>query len=104
MEKPPKVYHYIFILFQFTSVLGQVNSIDSLKTLLKTDRQDTNRAIHLFTLCSNLRNIGEYESGLSYGRQALQMSRQLKFKRGIANSQNNLGNIYFKQCNYPAAL
>ncbi|MCD6067071.1 MAG: hypothetical protein K0S33_1897 [Bacteroidetes bacterium] len=103
-----KLIIYIVFLFLITvfqnPVKGQNERIDSLKFLLKTDRADTNKAIHLYRLCKEHFLTGEYEAGISYGKQGLNLAQQLNFKSGMADSYNHLGNIYWKQARYPEAL
>jgi len=83
---------------------AQNPKIDSLLTLLKTDKEDTNKVIHLYTLSNEYRLIGEYDRSLPYGKQALLLSQNLNFKKGIATSYSNIGNIYNLQGRYPEAL
>src|SRR5665213_1639024 len=84
---------------------GQQNKkIDSLLTLIKIDKEDTNKVNHLNTLCKQYRLIGEYDKGIVNGKQALALAQNLGFKKGIANSYNNIGLIYYSQGNYPEAL
>ena len=89
---------------------GQQRKIDSLLTLLKTDKEDTTKVKHLNTLCNRLGNIGEYDKGLLYGKEALKLARSIPFEngrgwsKGIANSYNRLGLIYWKQGNFSNAL
>src|ERR1035437_4574891 len=83
---------------------AQNKNIDSLLTLLKNDKADTNKVIHSYKLCWEYRNIGLYDTALYYGNSALQLAQQLNFKQGIAASYNNIGNDYYNQGNYPNAL
>ncbi len=83
---------------------AQNKKIDSLLTLVKTDKADTNKVKHLYRLCSEYRKISEYDKGLSYGKQALLLAQNLDFKKGEAGSYNNLANIYMYQGNYSEAL
>ena len=108
---------FIF-LFVCSFAFAQNKKIDSLLILLKTDAADTNKIIHLYTLCRQYTNIGEYDKGLVYGKQALALATVISSRveksitnpvykavqQGIAQSYNNIGNIYNNQGNYPAAL
>ena len=104
-------------------VFAQNPKIDSLLTLLKTDKQDTNKVIHLNKVCWEYQLIGEYDKGLMYGKQALALcdrhaelvsasdeSETLKrvqgdaLKKGKSQALNNIGVIYYNQGNYPEAL
>ncbi|MDO9186922.1 MAG: tetratricopeptide repeat protein [Bacteroidia bacterium] len=83
---------------------SQQNPVDSLISLIKKDKADTNKVIHSYILCSKLLNIGLYDSALYYGNSALQLAQQLNFKKGLSGSNGNLGNVYLFQGNYPKAL
>jgi signal transduction histidine kinase len=92
------------ICFIFSSSLYAADSIDSLKQLLLTDRADTTKVIHLNTLCRECQNMGNFTGALQYGNEAIQLAKQLNFKKGIASSYNNFGIIYFQQRVYDKAL
>lgn len=91
-------------LFISSIILGQNAKIDSLLNLLKTAKSDTNKVKNLNKLCWEYILIGEYNKGLLYSKQGLGLSTSLNFKKGIAQSYNNLGNIYKEQGNYQEAL
>ena len=93
----------IFFLFVCVCAFGQ-NNIDSLLKLIKTDPADTHKVKHLYKLCAEYKNIGEYNKGLFYGKQALVLAQNLDFQKGVAQSYNSIGNIYNNQDNYPEAL
>src|SRR5665213_2996305 len=88
----------------FLNVVEAQTKIDSLKNLLKTNVQDTNRVNRLDKLCHEYRLIGDYDNGLSCAKQALQLAEQLNFKQGVAHSYSSMGNIYMHQGNYFGAL
>ena len=104
---------FLFILVYFSTlfwrpcgggVCAQNKNIDSLLILLKKDKSDTNKVIHLNQLSSEYEFIGDFEKGLSYGANSLELARKLIFKKGIANAHHNIGNIYDDKDNYPDAL
>ncbi|MBI3500158.1 MAG: tetratricopeptide repeat protein [Bacteroidetes bacterium] len=77
---------------------------DSLLLLLKKDKEDTNKVNHLYQLTRECELTGDYEKGLNYGNESLQLARKLNFKKGIANAYNNSANIFRYQANYLQAL
>src|ERR1700757_1317051 len=81
-----------------------LDSIDSLKNLLITDKIDTNKAIHLNSICREYLSKGDFTNALQYGNSALTLAKQLNYKKGIANSYNNIGIINFNQRYYEKAL
>ena len=92
------------LYFVFSISLFGADSIDSLKQLLLTDKADTNKVIHLNTLCREYLGQGEYNIALKFGNDALLLAKQLNFKKGVASSYNNSGIIYFQQRVYDKAL
>ena len=122
--KMKKKYLY-FLFFALAAILNlsvesfaQNKTIDSLLIILKKDKEfcpepcrgDTNKVIHLIMLCNEYRKIGDYDSGLNYGNEALVQTNSLPFgknrgwAKGNASAYNNIGNIYYNQGNYPEAL
>lgn len=99
-----KIILSAIVLIFSVNAFSQRSSIDSLLSLIKKDKADTNKVIHLNTLCIKFKNTGIYDSALFYGNNALQLSQQLNFNRGITSSYNKIGNIYISQGNYPTAL
>ena len=73
---------------------AQNRNIDSLFTLLKKDKPDTNKVFHSNNLCRELRVIGLYDTAFHYANAALKLSQQLSFKKGIADSHSNIGILY----------
>src|ERR1035437_1344725 len=96
-------YIIICLLFACINTLLAQNT-DSLLILLKTDKEDTNKVIHLYTICKKYNLLSEYDKGLICGKQALALAKALDFKKGEATAYNNIGNIHTNQGNYPEAL
>ncbi len=83
---------------------AQNKIIDSLLTVIKADKADTNKVIHLCQLTKELQLTGDLKKGLIYGAEAIELANKLDFKKGIAQANNNIGNIYYWQSDYPRAL
>ncbi len=113
------IFNLAFLIFNSYCIAQSSNrQIDSLVTLLKTDKEDTNKVKHLIKLCQYRAMIGDYDKGLVYGKQALALATAISrgveksvtnpiYKtalKGISQSYNNIGNIYFDQGNYPESL
>jgi len=90
-------------MLSFNSFAQQAK-IDSLENLLKTAKQDTTRINTLNSLCREQRFIGESKKAYEYGKQALELAKQSGYKRGMANSYNNIGLIYAAQSDYTKAM
>ena len=92
------------VLMAIQSSPAQDRKIDSLLSRLNTDKADTNKVKDLYRLCNEYRLTGDYETGLTYGKQAVSLAQNLKFKRGVASSYNNMGIIYMFQNNFAEAM
>jgi tetratricopeptide (TPR) repeat protein len=84
--------------------LAQTKQMDSLKQVLLTAKEDTNKVKVLNNLSAKSLNIGSYDSSLIYAGDALLLAKKLVFQNGIAKAYNNTGNAYNLQGNYPEAL
>src|SRR5438445_395191 len=104
LTRSAKYFITVLSLLFCRSVFGQDHKIDSLLTVLKTTKEDTNKVKLLVKLGNKYRDIGGYDSSIIYGKQATALSEKLKFKRGIANSFNLLGTIDQLYGNYEDAL
>ncbi len=94
----------VAIYFCQLTLLAQQNKIDSLLTLLKTDKEDTNKVIHFNYLAGKYRSIGEFDKSLQYGSSALDLSKKINYEKGISDSYNTIGIVYQNQGNYEKAL
>jgi tetratricopeptide (TPR) repeat protein len=99
----------LFFLLSFVdrhgvSSFAQNRQIDSLLTLLTTNKSDTSKVNHLIALCGEYRNIGHYSNGLKYGNEALQLTSLIATKKYKASAYNNIGNVYYSNGNYSLAL
>ncbi len=83
--------------------LNRTPKIDSLINLLKTAKADTTKVNILNSLSSEL-NRSEPGKALNYGKQALKLAKRLSFKKGIANSYNNIGIVHDYQGSYNKAI
>ena len=86
----------LFVIFYF-NVVAQDNYADSLKKVLLTQKEDTNKVNTLNELSSWVADNGD--SALQYARQALILSQKLYFKNGEGNAYYNYG-VALKGSNY----
>src|ERR1017187_718991 len=84
----------------FTFSQSSNRQIDSLLSLLKKDKEDTNKVNHLNNLSHEYINKSSYDTALQYANVSLQAARQLNFQKGIATSYSNIGHIYYLQGDY----
>jgi len=104
------MYKFIFSIVIFLmhiwsiQIIAQTKRVDSLERLLNTDKMDTNRVIHLYTLSHEKRLLNDYNAALTYGLQSLQLAQEINHERGIANSHNYIANVYYFKGNFSEAL
>jgi tetratricopeptide (TPR) repeat protein len=123
----------LLVVFLFSSLqaLSQNAVIDSLKNLLQKlppspsgkagEGLDTTRVNLMNDICRELRKTGDYKNALEYANDAINLAKksasfaksqsrffgsdtQRSLQKGIANSLNNIGSIYYEQGSYPEAL
>jgi serine phosphatase RsbU (regulator of sigma subunit)/Tfp pilus assembly protein PilF len=94
------------VFFLFPASFSQNKNIDSLHILIKKDKADTDKLIHLNNLCLEFRISGLYDSAIHYGNVALELAKQLNppYKNELANTYNILGIIYYYQGDYLKTL
>ncbi len=94
----------LYLGFLTFSCFSQNRKIDSLLTLLKTDKADTNKVIHANNLSIEFLHTGLYDTALCYGNVALQIAQRLNFKKGSASSLDLIGLVYWNKADYPKAI
>ena len=105
MKMNRKIYPLIFILaIGSYFVSAQKNITDSLLHLLVSNIEDTTKVNTLNLLSKKYSDIGNYEQAAKCAQQALQQSEKIKYKKGIANSYNNIGIVYWNKADYEMAL
>src|ERR1035437_1280698 len=95
------------ILLYFSPLLWSAafaQNTDSLLSLLKTAKEDTNKVKVLNKLGWQLIENANYDSALIFANTSKSLATAIGFKNGLAKSYNTIGVIYFSQGNYPEAL
>ncbi len=97
---------FVCISFLLSPVYAQnKHNIDSLRSVLKTCKEDTTRANAFINLSLEYcKNKANGDSAVLYGNKALQLSQHLDFKLGIAKSYRRLGEGYKYKQNLTAAI
>ena len=95
---------YIYLINITSQIVAQTRVIDSLRQILRTAKEDTAKAKVLNNLSWKLLIIGSYDTSLIVANNAKTLSIKLGFKKGIAASYLNIGNVYKSQSNYEEAL
>ena len=78
--------------------------VDSLQRLLKTTKEDSNKAKLNNELAALCISNGSYDLALQYAGQAKALSQKLSFIAGEAQAYNNMGIVYFSKGNYADAI
>ncbi|MFI5134498.1 MAG: tetratricopeptide repeat protein [Chitinophagales bacterium] len=82
---------------------GQQNKIDSILTLLKNDKEDTNQVGHLNSLAYDLKSNNP-DTAIYFARKALALASKLNFKIGIGNAYFQIGAAKINLGNFDDAL
>ncbi len=97
------VLKIILICFS-VSLFAQSNKVDSLQGVLKTEKEDTTKVNTLNDMCSTLSNMGNYTAAYSVEENALQLAKQLDYKKGACRTYEIRGLDYYAQSKYTEAL
>jgi tetratricopeptide (TPR) repeat protein len=84
---------HFFIIFYFNAIT-QDNYIDSLKKVLQTEKEDTNKITTLDYLCSYYYNRSDSENILQSAKAVLALATKINYKIGIADGYLNIGLAY----------
>ncbi len=90
--------------FLFFTCKGQNHIIDSLKRVLKSEKEDTNKVNTLNSLSRQLINLNKFDTSLVVSNQALVLSGKLGYENGRGFSLNNIGVCNDYQGNDTVAL
>ena len=90
-------------IFLFLFSFSQQTQIDSLLSLLKKDKEDTNKVNHLNALVKE-HISSEPKQALGYAQQALSLAQKIGWKKGVGNSFYSMGYYYYTQTDYPNCL
>jgi len=118
MKEGTKYLLCCYMMFLSGLCYAQNTLIDSLLVLIKTDVQDTSKLIHLYQLSDEYEAIGNYEEGLKFSQQTVELAdiilnnpRLLKeasirelAQKYKSKGYSSFGIIYRNQGNYPEAL
>jgi two-component system NarL family sensor kinase len=104
MKTPFRICLLIGLLCHYFDAKGQNHKIDSIYSVLKKSKEDTEKVNTLNALSKTLYLISKRQAADSMCREALALSEKLGFKKGVLDSYLNIGNVYFDAANYSEAL
>jgi tetratricopeptide (TPR) repeat protein len=90
--------------FQYSLLSAQSRKIDSLKNVLKTEHDDTNKVNTLNQISEKLWRRSFYDSALVYSASAKTLAEKLEYKKGDAAALRNSAIVYWYQSKYPQAM
>ncbi|MFI5185767.1 MAG: tetratricopeptide repeat protein [Chitinophagales bacterium] len=111
-----RTFHFILLSFILSvptnCVFAQQNKIDSLEKQLRILEQkaesypvDTNKVILLTAITWDMANYNRgLDTALSYGQEALAISKKIKWNKGMAESYSSIAEVYRSQSNYTQAV
>lgn len=94
----------IFFLFAFSFTYAQNRKADSLRNLIKTAKEDTNKVIWTVKLGLALMNEADHQTLIDIFTEAKDLAEKLQYKQGFANACNNMGILYLNQGLYNQSL
>ncbi|MCC6181520.1 MAG: tetratricopeptide repeat protein, partial [Bacteroidia bacterium] len=100
-----RLIYIALLLFKGVLAFNQTTTVDSLLTVLKTAKEDTNKVNTLIQLSEKAGwRVGNYDTALYYAQNAHTLAEKLGFKKGIASSYNNIGIVYYYQDDFASAM
>ena len=81
----------ILTLFQHLSIAQNNPKIDSLRTVLKTSKEDTSKVNTLIACVNEYVKNDAGDSAISYGNKVLELSKRINFELGIARGYRGIG-------------
>jgi len=100
-----KILALIVMLFSFQhlSFSQDQHLVDSLQTILKTAKQDTNKA-NILNQLSQAYMGNNPDKAMDYAKQTLALSEKISYKKGMDNAYNSMGSINNEKGDYLPAL
>jgi len=78
--------------------------LDSLVSLLKTDKEDTTKVLHLNAVAGLCYRSGNYDTSLYYSHSAVKLANKINFKKGAAAAYSNIGVVHSSRAENTEAL
>ncbi len=94
----------LFFILTSSFSSAQTHTIDSLLTVLQTEKEDTNKVNNLNMLTSKLLKISKYDTSLICANTTKELAEKIGFKRGLASALLNIGVAYDYMGKYPTAM
>ncbi|MBI3509980.1 MAG: tetratricopeptide repeat protein [Bacteroidetes bacterium] len=95
---------FLFYFFSVQEFYCQNKTIDSLLSLIKTEKEDTNKVNSFNDISRQYRLISDLTTSLNYANSAMELSKRLHFTNGTAYAYTNIALYYYHKGNYAEAL
>jgi very-short-patch-repair endonuclease/tetratricopeptide (TPR) repeat protein len=99
---PKYILSFCFGLLSLLS-FSQQRKIDSLLSVLKTSKEDSNKVKTLDEISAAL-NASDPQKSMDYAKMQLALAGKIRDKKGLGNAWHNMGNANYDMGNYPEAL
>jgi serine phosphatase RsbU (regulator of sigma subunit) len=97
------LFTFLFFIFSF-SLFAQQHVIDSIKNVIKSELDDTNKLKSLTVLLDKLLTVDQSDTALVYAIKTQKLAEKIDSKIGLAKAYHNMGLIYNNQANYTLAI
>jgi tetratricopeptide (TPR) repeat protein len=104
MKKLKRILSILVLIYAAGQFYAQNHQIDSILSLVKLDKEDTNKVNHLHSLCKLYQKENDYPAALVTEKKALELALKINWKKGQAKVYNSIAVIYDRQGNYSEAL
>ena len=94
----------VFLCVTFSGIFSQdLQKIDSLHNELIMEKEDTIR-VRLLNKLSIEHSYGDKDKAIQYANQALELSKEIQYDKGRANSLNSIASVHYLYGEWQLAL
>ena len=98
-----KIYSFLFLIAFVLNASAQDKTIDSLKKLVTSQRQDTTSVNRYILIASSYYNT-DLDSCYVYAKKAFELANKINWPKGLGTSQVRMSWYFYAKGNYPKAL
>ncbi len=100
MKYALRIINIIIFLCLINTAFSQNDpKVDSILNIINTTTNDTTKIKELYGLCWLLRYT-DLNKAVEYGEQAINLSKKIQYKPGLAESYKSMGGVYYVNSNY----
>jgi len=99
-----RILFFVILCVSAVALHAQKHIIDSLRSVVKNQQDDSNKANTLNLLSNKLWRMDFFDSSLVVADSARELSERIEFKKGIANAVRNMATVFWNRGLYPKAL